>query len=264
MNVGSLVNSTALQRLRKAQNVANALYIAAKGGFRGAPPVFIDVGARWGLPTKWNIMFKCGLIRPVLFEPDPVEASSLRQSYRSAIVIESALGDRTQTSDLNITRDSGRSSLRLPDLDQLGGRYVSLGDYEVVSRVPITVTRLDELRDRFPIPDFIKIDTQGSDLDVLKGAGELLPSLLCIEIEVQLVTQYMGQALFHEIYDYLQRRDFGLVAFRPNGLPDRGGIIEGNAFFMRAPKTTEETTKCEFWRALMGIPTHREYCALSG
>ena len=205
-----------------------------------------------------------GLIKAVLFEPDPAEASSLRQSYRSAIVIEGALGDTTRASELNITRDSGRSSLRLPDLEQLGGRYVSLDDYEVVSRVPITVTRLDELRDRFPMPDFIKIDTQGSDLDVLKGAGDLLRSLLCIEIEVQLVTQYKGQALFHEIYDYLQCRDFGLVAFRPNGLPDRGGIIEGNAFFVRAPRSTEETTKCEFWRALMGIPSHEEYCALSG
>ena len=52
MIVGNLVNSATLQRLRKAQNVAQAVYIAARAGFHGAPPVFIDVGARWGLPSK--------------------------------------------------------------------------------------------------------------------------------------------------------------------------------------------------------------------
>lgn len=43
-----------------------------------------------------------------------------------------------------------------------------------------------------PPPDFIKIDTQGSELDILRGAGSLLASVKAIQIECPIVEYNRG------------------------------------------------------------------------
>lgn len=42
-------------------------------------------------------------------------------------------------------------------------------------------------------PNLIKVDTQGTELDVLRGAGRLLDDTLAIELDVEFVSQYEGQ-----------------------------------------------------------------------
>lgn len=59
--------------------------------------------------------------------------------------------------------------------------------------------------------DFLQIDVQGADLQVLKGASRLLErSVLAVQVEVEFSPLYVGQPLFADVDSYLRTRDFTL------------------------------------------------------
>jgi FkbM family methyltransferase len=59
---------------------------------------------------------------------------------------------------------------------------------------------------------FLKIDVQGSELDVLKGAKKLLKKINFIFIECSLVPFYENQMLFDEIVVFLNKYGFKLLS----------------------------------------------------
>lgn len=59
-----------------------------------------------------------------------------------------------------------------------------------------------------PEIDFVKLDVQGAELEILNGAGDLLPAALGVEAEVNFVPCYEGQPLFADVDTFLRRRDF--------------------------------------------------------
>ena len=58
--------------------------------------------------------------------------------------------------------------------------------------------------------DFIKIDTQGSELDILEGSLDFLSRTVGIEVEMEFVEVYKGQPLFDEVNSFLTRNGFNL------------------------------------------------------
>lgn len=58
---------------------------------------------------------------------------------------------------------------------------------------------------------FVKIDTQGFELEVLKGAMATLPLIHGMLIELSLVELYDGQPLWMEVIEWLANNDFELV-----------------------------------------------------
>lgn len=59
--------------------------------------------------------------------------------------------------------------------------------------------------------NFIHMDVQGAELKVLEGAGELLPSIDLIWMEVAAKEFYRGQPLKSEVLGYMKNRGFKLV-----------------------------------------------------
>jgi Methyltransferase FkbM domain len=51
--------------------------------------------------------------------------------------------------------------------------------------------------------DAIKLDTQGSELDILRGATHVLPTVSLIDIEVEFNELYDGQPLFCDVDRFL-------------------------------------------------------------
>lgn len=54
----------------------------------------------------------------------------------------------------------------------------------------------------------LKIDTQGSEIDVLLGADKIINNFNCIFVEVSLVSLYLNQKLWLEIIRYLNKLNF--------------------------------------------------------
>jgi hypothetical protein len=58
----------------------------------------------------------------------------------------------------------------------------------------------------------LKIDTQGYDLEVLKGAENTLQSIRALQLEASVRPIYEGMPGFREVLDYLMSRGFALSA----------------------------------------------------
>ena len=79
-------------------------------------------------------------------------------------------------------------------------------------REQVPIERLDALAkaDGF-VPDVLKIDVQGGELQVLAGAETSLASTLLAEVEVSYFTRYVGQPLFGDIANHMEARGFELI-----------------------------------------------------
>ena len=67
-----------------------------------------------------------------------------------------------------------------------------------------------------PMPDVIKLDIQGFELEALKGMGALLRHVKYILCEVSFKKLYHNQALFLDIANYLESFNLYIAAFGNN------------------------------------------------
>jgi hypothetical protein len=56
--------------------------------------------------------------------------------------------------------------------------------------------------------DYLKLDVQGAEIDVLRGATEVLKSVLVVQTEVEFVPMYVGQPLFGDVDQALRNAGF--------------------------------------------------------
>jgi FkbM family methyltransferase len=159
-------------------------------------------------------------------EPEPEAAQWLRNQsageFREWHVHELALGEDERERDLVITQHGSMSSLLQPDLQEFErgfGRIRNAPQWmksmETVGVRKIKTTTLEQ----FCIAhapghiDFLKLDTQGSELYILKGAGELLRSgkigVICTEVALHPI--YKEQGYFSDIDVFLRACGFRLV-----------------------------------------------------
>jgi FkbM family methyltransferase len=82
--------------------------------------------------------------------------------------------------------------------------------------------------------NILKIDAQGADLDVLKGAIGMLKnkSVDLIYIEVEFVQLYENQPLFHDISHFLSEYGYNLYSLYNLSIGKNGQMIYGDAIFL--------------------------------
>jgi len=222
--------------------------------------VLSDIGAMGGIPKIWKVYEE--YLRIIAFEPDDREFNKLI-SKKYLLNLNYALAEASKNLDYYITAAHGKSSNIEPNTDLLS-QYPCTSDYEVQRKITLSsskVTSLDILRGSGSIPeiDFIKIDTQGSELSILKGGSNLiLKDLLGIQVEVQFVPLYKNQPLFRHVDEFLTLNDFQLIdlkryywkrseSFNTNG---KGEIIFGDAlYFMNLVKFQEYAATLEIGKA---------------
>ena len=89
-------------------------------------------------------------------------------------------------------------------------------------KVKMKAKTLDSVvkENNFPAPDFLKIDVQGAEIDVLKGAVETLKTVSDVILEGQVVEYNTGAPLRDEVIAYMESIGFELVTFFCNNGPD--------------------------------------------
>jgi FkbM family methyltransferase len=243
----------------------------------GISPLVVDAGARNGmylLPDSYTE--RATLIG---FEPNPdeyrklVENSTDAQIYfarqgipsprfKAARFHDCALWDNSGRQTLYVTRGTGACTLMGPVKPYMRDTYylypqghksrsVSFCDLhaEVLSTTDIPCATLDSLIPDRETIDFLKMDVEGAELRVLRGADRLLSSgrALFIRSEFQLLSYYEEHPLLGDQQRYLADRGFRLIdlvfdhpRYRRGHVDiaaesDRGMLMAGDAVFVRDP-----------------------------
>lgn len=76
------------------------------------------------------------------------------------------------------------------------------------TKVNLPMYRLDQVVPTEAKLNFLKMDVQGAELDVLDGATGLLPTIKWIYLEVSFISLNEGSPLFGEVFDYLRDRGY--------------------------------------------------------
>lgn len=191
----------------------------------------IDVGAHHG---QFALMASRRFPQAALWclEPLPEAQAKLRRvvEHRGATVIGSAAGSRAGEHEFHVSRATDSSSL-LPILDSCTTAFPGTNEERIIT-VPLIT--LDELFPESPArPCLLKIDTQGSELDVLRGGERLLAAVDEIFVECSFVEFYSGQARIDQVIAYLLQRDLRLVGVY-SVVHDRAGrCLQADLLFAR-------------------------------
>jgi FkbM family methyltransferase len=170
--------------------------------------------------------------RIVSFEPLP-ESFAVLASRRDASweAHQVALGDDAGRRELQVSANRVSSSL-LP----MAERHLRTApESAVTGAVEVEVARLDGLDAVRPDERaYLKIDVQGAELDVLRGAAATLPSVRLLEAELSTVTLYEGQPLIGEVIQHVQQAGFDLIVLE-RAFRDRmtGDVLQVNGVFRR-------------------------------
>jgi FkbM family methyltransferase len=174
----------------------------------------VDVGAN---PLNGNppyaLMRRAGVVRIIGFEPQPDVLQILHdQAGPNETYLPYAVGSGS-TETLYVTRNSGLVSTLEPE--------PWIGDYlnpwwrratEIRDTVPMKTVRLDDLAEIDAV-DFLKIDIQGGELAVFRGAREKLATTAVIQTEVAILSYYRNQPTFGDIQSELTGQGFLLHKF---------------------------------------------------
>jgi hypothetical protein len=80
-------------------------------------------------------------------------------------------------------------------------------------RIEVPVQRLDDLRNKVPFnpPVLLKMDVQGFEMEVLKGAINSLGQIDYLLFETSFVQIYDGEPLFDEMHHFVKELGFELI-----------------------------------------------------
>jgi FkbM family methyltransferase len=171
----------------------------------------VDIGAMLlaGQIDPFARLSELGQIRVIGFEPLPHECEKLNalgRPGRQYLPYAIANGERRK---LFVTNTGMTSSLLRPNLS-LASRFNHLAELmQVVATPEIDTVRLDDVEEiREHGCDLLKLDTQGSEAEILAHASKTLEKCLIVQTEVEFVPLYEDQPLFAEVDQLLRGRDF--------------------------------------------------------
>lgn len=202
--------------------------------YRQHPIVLVDVGARGGVKRNWAAAERH--LKVLGFEPDEREYARLVQGAAAAggarEYFNVALHHQRGTVPLHLARDRGLSSIFEPDRAFLD-TFPEAARFTIEGVQDVEVDTLDnQLRERgITDVDFIKADTQGSELFVLQGAKDALAGPgVGVEVEVEFTPIYKGQPLFADVDAFMRGLGYLLFDLKPCYWKRAAGWTAGGSY----------------------------------
>ncbi len=188
--------------------------------------VALDVGGLNGLEPflkKYSSFFKILVCEPFKKNLEVYSKESLykkRLKEKNLILIDKALGEKKQKRNIYIYNESNNTSFYKPDgknlnlLCQMQTRNIKDAHhykkkrFRIKKKVNVEVSSIyDELKKRnIRDLDYLKIDTEGSELEILKGLKSYRPIL--VESEISNFELRKGQSTNLEIELFLKKNNY--------------------------------------------------------
>jgi FkbM family methyltransferase len=195
----------------------------------------LDVGANEG---QYSAELRKAGYKGKIISFEPLKEAFDSTSKKAAkdgnwTVLNYALGERNGSDIIHVSKHSPSSSLlpmtRLHNDAAPGSEYLSEEKIETRS--------LDSLFSELGITGmriFMKVDTQGYEMLVLKGSERVFPSLSGLQLELSAAMLYEGEELYYTICRYVEDKGFRLVRIIP-GFVNRSTaeMLQFDAVFFR-------------------------------
>jgi FkbM family methyltransferase len=184
----------------------------------------LDVGAHRGSVLA-EIVRLAPRGRHHAFEPLPVLAAELRARFPDVTVHELALSDTAGDAEFqHVVTDPGYSGLRRRRYDDPGAR---------VEPIRVTTARLDDVLDPEAPVHFVKVDVEGAELQVFRGARRTLARWrpwVVFEHGLGAADHYgTTPAMVHALLAECGLAVFGLDGSGPYSAADLAAIFAANA-----------------------------------
>lgn len=211
--------------------------------------IALDVGAQGGFNSDYDKDFLEKYEKyfdSILVEPIPSEFKKLKNKFAT---IEGGLWSSNCTKKLYIYKNkfnglTGASSMY--KISKLGLFVNNPYDenYEnsyLEKEIDIKCTTINESLENLKIKelDFLKIDTQGAELEILNGLGRYRP--LMMKIEVQIFHMHEKIPHWSGILDFTNNLDYMICFWKRNGVQSSAIPIEWDIFFI--PNFAKENGK---------------------
>jgi FkbM family methyltransferase len=194
----------------------------------------VDVGANRGqfaLATRQSL----NAARIISFEPLPGPAETFNRLFSSdpkVTLSQIALGAHAGRVDMHVSNEDDSSSL----LPITALQHELFRGTQECGTDEVTLDRLDARLHARDIekPCLLKLDVQGYELEVIKGAGQILSLFDFIYAECSYRELYKGQPLAHQVITHLQGRGFKLVGAFNSSYDMNGMAIQSDFLFAKS------------------------------
>ncbi len=225
---------------------------AKQGMFAQDPMVVVEVGYRPDIEDRWEVYGKD--VERSVFGLSEREVGCLSapqgRSERVERFVPLMISDREEIVSVYATRDPRYGTAGAPVHAALASRFKEGQPYLEFEERAMKAVTLDALVSAKQIsrPTFLKIDMEGAELKILKGASQALSeTVLGVSVEMSLQPLRKSAPSFEEVRAYLADRGFsmfdmkleywtrGLVAPHdgPNAWQGRGQAMKCRAIFLR-------------------------------
>ncbi len=203
--------------------------------FQKNPLIIVDVGATGGIEKRWRPIQE--LCHFITFDPDQRVENLDSKSSNYPI----GLWSKKIEKQLHLAAFPSASTVCSFHKENLSS-FLNAPCHEVISSQTIALDSMERVLEGKQSPDFIKVDAEGADLEILKGAESFLKtSCLGLQVEAPFYERHEKAPFFSEIDPYLRQKGFILLDLdrerwiRKNGLHSsvsRPQVVWANAVYM--------------------------------
>ncbi len=248
MALHNVVINFVRRALRGKAKPKNAEWVTDLQRLRGGAPfgVVFDVGANRGQTVSEFLKLMPGA-KLIAFEPIPRLAETIRQNFRnhSNLTVETlAMDESVGVRTFHVNAYDETSSFLTTSVNTDKRQYLTLRE-----EIQVQTTTLDAFCAAHGIAciDVLKLDVQGVELPVLRGARVMLPQIQAVYAEITFAPFYQGQTEFSQLDTILRDSGFRIFGLYHMMRGQDGRLLMADGLWLNERAFSSEDRPLEPW-----------------